>query len=509
MIVLDVSNSMEVEDVVPSRLQKAKHLIRTLVNRLDGDRVGLVGFAGGAFVACPLTTDLSYLLETVQILTPKSIMSQGTDIGLGLEGAIKSLERGAQETGPSHVNAPSRAVILISDGEDHEEQAIKAAQQLKESGTKLYVFGIGTPQGGPVPIRDENGSAVGFKRDRQGKLVTSRFDPKELRQLAEKGGGQYWDISDSEKEVTELLQDLGTLNRTDYAERTFLVYEDRFQIPLVIAIILLFLEVSIPVRKVLILAIFLFSPKLYAEVSLKDPVSIDTYFENKKGLESFQNGDLEEAQKNFGAAQARDPSRPELQFNQGVVQFQKGEVESAVEAFQRSVQEAQKKGDSKILGKSLYNLGAAYAKKNQLKEAAESYASAIQNAIEQKDKKLEEQARKNLELLYQEMQKQKEQKKQDEQNKKQEKSKEGNSNPEKQENKEGSGQPKKEKEKDQGQDQSHPDQQQAQKKKQFKSEKMSPEDADRVMDELKNREKELQEKFNRQNGKANNHTKDW
>lgn len=515
MVVLDVSQSMEVEDVVPSRLQKAKHVIRTLAGQLEGDRVGVVGFAGGAYVACPLTTDISYFLEAVQILSPRSIPSQGTDIGLGLQAAYEALERGAQETGPNRANAPSKAVVLISDGEDHEEQADQVAKKLKDNGIKLYVLGVGTAQGGTIPVRDEGGNPVGFKRDRQGKLVTSRFDSKELRNLATQGGGLYWDISDSEREVPELLRDLGTLNRSDYTERTFLVYEERYQIPLAIAILLLMIEISIPARKILFLAFLLFSSRSYANASVKDQVSIGAYLENQKGLEAYQEGDLDAAQKSFGAAQARDPSRPELQFNQGVVQLHRGEVDAAIENFQEAVKNAQNKDRTDLQAKSLYNLGAAYEKAGKKKEAIEAYASAIEKSIDQNDKALEDQARKRIELLYQEKQKEKEQKKQEGQNKNQEQSKDGNSKPEDQKKKDGEKQP--EKEKDQNKDQQRPnqrpdqrpDQHQGQKKKQFKSEKMTPEDADRVMDELKNRERELQEKFNRQNGKSSNHTKDW
>jgi Ca-activated chloride channel family protein len=138
MLVLDLSNSMSVEDVVPSRLQKAKHLIRTLLGRMEGDRVGLVGFAASTWVVSPLTSDLSYIWDRIETLTPKSVESQGTDMGLALETAQRAMERGAQEgVGEAKQGGASHVVILISDGEDHENDALTQAAQLKERGIKF------------------------------------------------------------------------------------------------------------------------------------------------------------------------------------------------------------------------------------------------------------------------------------------------------------------------------------------------------------------------------------
>jgi Ca-activated chloride channel family protein len=221
MVVLDVSSSMETEDVVPSRLKKAKHMIKTMLDRLGGDRVGVVAFAESSSLSCPLTTDLDYAWETVEMLDPRMVQSQGTDVGIGLETALRSLERGAEGSQnlphPGESNTPTtQVVLLISDGEDHEGQAISVAKKFKAQGIRLYVLGVGTEKGGPIPQKDENGNSQGFKRDRSGQVVLSTFHSEFLSQVAEAAGGKYWTTTENESEISELLQDLGMLDRQSF-----------------------------------------------------------------------------------------------------------------------------------------------------------------------------------------------------------------------------------------------------------------------------------------------------
>jgi Ca-activated chloride channel family protein len=536
MIVLDVSNSMEVEDVVPNRLKKAQHLIKSITERLRGDRVGAVAFAGSAFVASPLTTDLDYLGETVSILNPKMVTNQGTDIGIGLETARKALERGAEEVRPSGApgelgNSSSHAVILLSDGEDFEDGAVEGARQLKAAGIKTYVIGVGTEKGGPIPLRDETGNLQGYKRDRSGQPVVSTFRPDALMQVASAAGGRYWNASGGEGEVSEILQDLGALNRSDYAERRYLVYEDRFQIPLAIGVLLLLLELSIPARRlssrdrlaqrreqeavfgrialpVLALATMLSATPARALSWAGKQPPLDVYLDNEKGLKAYKSGDVETAKQQFGAAQAKDPSLPELQFNRGVVQLKEGDLDGSIEAFANAAAAARGAGgtqgptDEKLAGQSFYNLGAALAKKGDFGKAVGSYVEAIRSAQATGDPALEKDARKNIELLVQQQQQQKQQQK--EQQEQQQK--------EKQEQQKQDQQQKQNQNQNQNQDQKEKEQAKRyddKKQKQFKSEKLSPEDADRVMAELTNKERELQTKLKQQRANSTNNGKDW
>jgi Ca-activated chloride channel homolog len=500
LLVFDISNSMYVEDVVPSRLKKAKHFVRSLLDRLDGDRVGVVSFAASSHLTCPLTTDLDYVREQVDLLDPRLVINQGTDIGLALETTAKALDRGAEESsGRSDSDQrSSRVVILISDGEDHEEMAMSGAQKLKEKGARFYIFGVGTEKGGPVPTRDDAGQLHGYKRDNKGTPVVSTFRPEALMQLASAARGRYWTITQNENEIEELLQDLGLLNRSDQAEHRMIIYEDRFQWPLFVAILLLLIELSLPARKIrkvfVLAAIMLFftigPSERFAYGSDTSGVSIGTYLENEKGLKAFSQGNMEEAKKSFGEAQARSPMLPELQYNQGVIQMQEGEMDWAAHGFEGAVKGALERNDPRLLGSAFFNLGNALASKEDVNGAIQAYLKAIEAAKTGQDKALEDDARKNIELLMKQLKQNKEQQKQEQQNK------------------QGQGQDQ-QKQDQEKQDQKNHGSPRSQRRNQFKSEKLTKEDADRVMAELSNREQELKYKLSKQRGRPQNQQKDW
>jgi Ca-activated chloride channel homolog len=540
MLVLDISNSMEVEDIIPNRLQKAKHEIRSLVDHLQGDRVGVVAFAASAQVSCPLTTDLSYLLDTVQILDPKLASSQGTDIGLGLETARKSIERGSEDANsPGGEAQPpsqsSQAIVLISDGEDQEDSATEVAKKLRETGVKLYVIGVGSQKGGPIPVRDENGSLVGYKKDRKQKSVMSQFKPDALQALASAAGGRYWSATDNENEVEDLIQDLGGMHRAEFAERRYVVFEDRFQYPLLVAVLLMFLEMVLPTRKgsasasglalmiLLMVGSVMGSPR---PAEALESAPLRAYLENEKGIDSLKDGKVDDAKREFGTAQAIAPDLPELEFNQGVVQLNAGDADAAIQSFGEATKKSLGK-DPEFASKSLFNLGVAQTKKGDFKSAVKSYLAAIEQSDSTKDRKVEGEARKNLELLNQEQKKQQQQKKQDqqkkdqdqkqqqqqqEQQKKDEKDKADKQDKQKsdQQKDQDKDKDKKDSEKDKGdQDKAGNEKYDDPKNQQFKSQKLTPEDADRVMEELKHREKELQTKLKQKKTNTQDSVNDW
>ncbi len=517
VFVLDVSQSMKVQDVVPSRLQKAKHLILGILNQLSGDRVGLVEFAGSSHVACPLTTDLSYVSNTLKIVGPQMIQNQGTHLGAGLETAIQVLKRGAE--GPSTSSSHpifSQVVILISDGEDHESLAKKMAAILKDRGVRLYVLGVGTEAGGPIPIEDQAGNSIGFKKDSSGQPIVSQFKSRFLEELARTAGGKYWNSTTGESEVQELLQELGTLSRGELGEKKYQVYEERFQFPLMIAVILLFLEISLPARKIGLFLFFLLIPFSRAEALLKSSSSFDAYLENKKGIEAYQRGDIEGAEKKFGSAQARDPSRPELDFNQGAVEMQKGNLDRAVDLFKSSARVAEENSNESLLGKSLYNLGLAFTKKENLEEAARAFVGAIQSSSRTQDLQLDYESRKNLQLLLDQIKKQK-QKKEKENQEKQEKEQQEKEQEKKENDRQGSESNEKSDEKNPGektngkkgeQNSYYKETPKELQNKKFQSQKLTAEDTERVMSELTEKERKLQEKMQLQNAKSQDRTQD-
>ncbi len=511
VLAMDLSQSMNVEDVVPNRLKKAKHIVRTLSQRLDGDRVGIIGFAASAYVACPLTTDIDYMLETIDTLNSGMVSNQGTDIGIALETSLRALERGAEENQKSGDNKnqeiPSRSILLISDGEDHEEGTEDIAKKIKAEGISLYIIGIGTQKGAPVPVRDETGALRGYKKDLKGEPVISRFNPDFLQSLAKASGGKYWTATEGEQEVEELLENLGMLHRSQYADRKITTYKERYQIPLFFGILCFLLEISIAGYRVLTTrrtataaVLFLLISGVPAEAAQP---SLDVYLENQKGVDAFKNGKVDEAKQRFGNAQARSPSIPELHFNQGVVQAQQEEWDPSIAGFQQAARGAAEEKNPRLEGLSNFNLGNVYSKKGDIQNAVQSYVGAIRAAQAAKDTKTEDAARKNLQLLIQQEQQQKSKGGQSSENQKDQQSK---GNPSGDDNKDDQ----KNQNQKQQQSQKYKDSDSKDRRKQkFKSEKLTPEDADRVMAELASREKELNAKLKKQRGNPQARRKDW
>lgn len=503
LFVLDVSSSMDVEDVVPSRLKKAKHAIRTIVERLRGDRAGIVAFAGSSALVSPLTSDPGYLYEMLESLGSHTIASQGTDIGAALEAATRALERGAvdqaqggSETKPDANVPATKAVILLSDGENHEQDAIQGAERIASDGVRFYVLGIGTTQGGPVPEYGSSGDLEGYKKNTKGEAVTSHFNSEALEAVAKAGKGRYWTLSAGEGETDEILTDLGALERTEYLERRYLVREERFQIPLSFAILLLVIELFIPARRsanVLILAMTLLPVLVPASAQASD---LDVYLNNEKAIEAYGNNKMDEAVKALGAAQSEAPDLAELQFNQGAVQFKREETALSAQTFERSAIQALENSDSALAAKAFYNLGLSAEKLGSTDKAAEAYIHGIKQAEKSEDEaRLAQKMRERLVQLSEEEKQKQNQQKQDQQDQ--------NTQPPP------DAQPEPKPSPDQGDQQNDSSKPEPEKKQEFESQKMSQEDADRVMSELSSREKELWKELQKRRPRAESNSKDW
>lgn len=518
VVALDLSSSMDVEDIVPSRLGKAKHLTRTLVEQLQGDRVGLVAFAGSASLASPLTTDLSYILETLDILSPSTMGTQGSLIGLGLELSRRTLDRGAENSQKDKNAPPSKAVVLISDGEEHDGSAAEAAKRLAANGARVYAIGVGTEKGGPIPSRDAQGNLFGYKRSPKGDPVVSSFRPRTLQEVAEAGGGRYWNATDQEVEIRELLDDLKGLTSGQIGERSYIVYDEHFQIPLAIALILLLLELSLPARRRAVgdlgrAAILLGGALLAAGSGTARAYPMESYSLNRQGVEAYQKGEFEEAKRKFGEAQALDPMTPEFEFNRGGAQFRQGDPKSAEGAFREAARRAREAGNIALEGRSLFNLGVAQSKGGDFKGAVESYIGAVEAARAAGDADTERAARKNIELMVQQQQQQQKQKQDQNQDKQDQQKKDEQSQQEQQKQGQGKDDPKSgekkdeqdqqgDQEKKQKKDPNAPVEDPSQSRKRFKSKNLTAEDAERVMAELGNKERELRERLNQQKGTA-------
>lgn len=233
---IDISNSMNAEDIAPNRLERSKQAINNIINKLRGDRIGIIVFAGNAYVQLPITTDYAAAKLFLSTINTSLIPSQGTEIGAAINLAAKSF--GNSEN--------SKAIIVISDGEDHENgDAVKAVQEAAKSGIKIYTIGMGLEDGAPIPLYNQYGKRTGYKKDREGNIVITKLDDNMLRQIAEIGDGIYRRASNSNVGLDEIIDEINKSEKSEIDSKVFTDYEDQFQWFLGAAIILLIMEILI------------------------------------------------------------------------------------------------------------------------------------------------------------------------------------------------------------------------------------------------------------------------
>ena len=240
LIAIDTSSSMMAQDIKPNRLEKAKFEVTSLIDRLKGDRVGILTFAGDSFVQCPLTLDYNAAKMFLSIVEPGMMPKPGTAIGDAIKRAQESFVKKQRK---------HKVLVILTDGEDHETDPIKAAQEAKEEGIIIYTIGIGTRKGEPIPILDTLGNVTGYKKDKQGEVVMSKLDDATLQRVAVITDGRYYHASASEFELDKIYDEIRKLEKKDLSSRLFTQYEDRFQYFLGIALVLLCIEFAIGDRK--------------------------------------------------------------------------------------------------------------------------------------------------------------------------------------------------------------------------------------------------------------------
>ncbi|MBN1199253.1 MAG: VWA domain-containing protein [Bacteroidales bacterium] len=238
IIALDVSNSMLTQDIKPSRIERAKQSISRLIDKLEGDRIGIIVFAGKAYTQLPITTDYAAAKLFISTINPGMIPTQGTAIGEAIEMAINSLNDSKR----------NKALVIISDGEDHEGNVLEQAERAAAKGISIYTIGMGLPEGGPIP--EYNGDLmVGFKKDRDGNPIVSQLDETLLQQIATIGKGLYVRATNSETGLNKIFDDINAIQKSEIESKQFSDYENQFQYFLAIALILLILDLFIFERK--------------------------------------------------------------------------------------------------------------------------------------------------------------------------------------------------------------------------------------------------------------------
>jgi Ca-activated chloride channel family protein len=240
VIAVDISRSMLAEDVAPSRLARAKAELAGLIDSFDGDRVGLVFFAGAAFPQCPLTVDYAAARLFLSQADPSMISAQGTSLSIAVETALELFD---EESGRS------RIILAVTDGEDFEGGLDTVRGVLRERDVALYAVGIGTAEGAPIPRLDDYGRRQGFVRDREGKVVMSRLEEAELISIVQGSGGVYARAGSGGLDVDRLRREIAALEGTAYRSQRVASYQERFLLPLSAALLLLAGECFLPDRR--------------------------------------------------------------------------------------------------------------------------------------------------------------------------------------------------------------------------------------------------------------------
>lgn len=237
IVAIDVSESMNAQDIAPSRLAKARHEVSSLIDKLEGDRIGLIAFAGEAFVQCPLTLDYGAAKIFLDVLGPGLIPTPGTDVAKAIQAAMKSFESTERQY---------KVLVLITDGEHHGEDVMPAAEEAEREGVVIYTVGIGSAQGVPIPVEAQGG---GFKKSSRDEVVITKLDELTLEKIALQTGGKYYRASSSEAELDRIYDDISGMEKKELASLKFSQFEERFQFVLALAFVLLLIELLISERR--------------------------------------------------------------------------------------------------------------------------------------------------------------------------------------------------------------------------------------------------------------------
>ncbi|WP_462323786.1 VWA domain-containing protein [Desulfoplanes sp.] len=403
VLALDCSRSMLAGDTRPDRLQRAKWEIRDLLGMLHGDKVGLVAFAGTAFVQCPVTLDYSGFELFLQALTPGAMPVGGTDLGAAIKTAMDAFD--PQE-------ASEKAIILITDGEKTTGDPLEMAQQAADQNIKIFCIGIGRPEGAPIPGKDQ-----GFVKDEQGQILLSRLDETTLQSIASLTGGIYVRSTTGDMDLDtiynqEILGSMEASTLTGGKKKTSI---DRYPWLVGLGLIALLTELLILSPKNALFGLCL----LLGLTPVRPALAMDNPFvtQEGRGMTAYDNENYEQARTHFLGAQVDTPADPSLAYNLGNTAFRAEQYEDAASFYAT----AAGTDDPDLRHKALYNRGNALFRLNKHKEALTSYGQAAKLAPDDQD------TRENIAFVKKllEQQKQKKEQHQKKNNNKNQKDKKG------------------------------------------------------------------------------------
>jgi Ca-activated chloride channel family protein len=385
LFAVDTSKSMLAQDVKPDRLSRAKLAVNDLVDKLDGDAIGLLAFAGNAFLQCPVTLDYDAFRESLDALDTKVIPRGGTDIAA----AIREAEAVFKTR-----TAAEKILVLITDGEDLGGEAIAAAKEAANNGVKIFAVGIGSTTGELVPIPSENGG-TDFVRDASGQLVKSHLDEATLKQIAGATGGLYQPLGQQGEGLDEIYnQGLASFTRHDLSSRQAKVPLEQFHWALLAALACFISEMLIGTRRkvreakiapapVKTKPVWAHRPATNTAAALGLALLVATATTRgalpQTAEQAYQQGEFAKSQKEYSAAAAKEPTKTELQFNAGSAAYKAGDLAQAATAFQNSLHTEQvpmQQGAYYNLGNTQFRLGQKTEKSNP-KETIETWEKAV------------------------------------------------------------------------------------------------------------------------------------
>ena len=366
IIALDISNSMLAEDIVPSRLDRSKMMVENLVDHFTNDKIGLIVFAGDAFVQLPITSDYVSAKMFLSSIDPSMMATQGTDIATAINMAVSSF---TQEEGIG------KAVIVITDGEDHEGGALEAAEEAKKKGMSVYVLGVGSTQGAPIPIPGTGD----YMKDNTGNTVMSALNEEMCRQVAQAGGGVYIHVENNSAAQQQLDNELDKLSKKETSTTVYSDFDEQFQAFGILALLLLIIEICIfDRRNPLLKNLSLFSKKKVVTLMLLlVAMSISAQTDRqyiRQGNKQFNAGDYPNAEVSYRKAVEKNPKNPQAVYNLGNALMAQKKDSAAIEQFQNA-----SKLETNPLRKyqSFHNMGVICQSHKMYGEAIEAYKNAL------------------------------------------------------------------------------------------------------------------------------------
>ena len=240
IIAIDLSNSMLAEDIKPNRLERSKQAISRLIDKLTGDRIGLVVFAGDAYIQLPITTDYAAAKLFLSTVNTNIMPNQGTEIGKAIDLGIKSFDM---------KNDQSKAIIIITDGENHDENAIEKTKEAQKLGIFVHTLGMGLSKGGPIPIYNKSAIQIGYRKDNDGNTIVSKLNEELLQKIAIEGKGSYVRANNSKVGLSTLFTEINKMEKKEIGTMVFTEFKDRFQIFLALTLFLLFIDLILSKKK--------------------------------------------------------------------------------------------------------------------------------------------------------------------------------------------------------------------------------------------------------------------